>query len=497
MTETPVADRDRDLIERVRSLCGQAASRLPAGSAAAVTRAAGTLGEPLRIAFAGRVSSGKSTLVNGYLGRRLAATDEGECTTVVTYVRFGPTDQAHAVLHDGGVVDLPLDPDGPLPAELGVDPARVASIEVELSLEVLRDTVIIDTPGLNSPHEDNVERTREAVGIDPASQAAAATADAILFVLNARAHDDEREVLRQFRGVSLGLQAAPSNAIGLLAKADEVTADDDPRPAAATLAAGQARLLGGEVATVLPVIGLLAQAAEAGFTDADASAIRALAALGAAARHEMLLGGDYFLDFDSPVSPDRRQRLYDMLRLFGLRQLLAAADAGASGPAMAAELRQCSGMAALRTEIDRRFRARRSALKAAKVLAAVRAIATGPDADYATRRWAAGAIDDLGHDPAMHPLAELRALSLVSSGAAEMPPDQRDEALRVLSDTDTARRLGMPAAAPDELLAAAGQGVSRWTAVANTAISPRAREAARIVARSLDLERDYLGGGQP
>jgi hypothetical protein len=497
MSTRPAADHGEDLTSRLRSLCGQVASRLPEGSSAAVRRACDSLGEPLRIAFVGRVSSGKSTLVNGYLGRRLAPTDEGECTTLVTSVGFGPSDQARAVLRDGSVLALPLGADGPLPSELGVDPARVGSIEVELSLEVLRDTIIIDTPGLNSPHEDNVGRTREAVGIDPASQAAAATADAILFVLNARAHDDEREILRQFRGVSLGLHAAPSNAIGLLAKADEVSQDQDPWPAATAVAAGQARLLGGDVATVLPVVGLLAQTAEADFTDADATTIRILAGLGAEAREEMLLGSDYFTGLESPVEPGQRRRLYDMLRPFGLRQLLAAADRGASGPAMVEELRACSGMAALRAEIDRRFRARQAALKAAKVLEAVRTAAAGPDVDYATRRWAAGALDDLGSDPAMHPLEELRALSLISSGAAALPEADRDEAIRVLSDCDPARRLGLPAAGPDELLAAASAGVRRWTALATTAISPRARDVARIVARSLDLERDHLEGGQP
>ena len=512
MTTDSGADQGEGLLDRVRQLCGQAADRLPAGPAALVRQAAGSLGEPLRLAFVGRVSSGKSTLVNGYLGRLLAPTDEGECTKVVTSFRFGPADRAQACLHDGSVLPVPLDPGGTLPSKLDVEVDEIRSIEVELSLEVLRDTTIIDTPGLNSVHDENSSRTHDelgisargndargndARGIDPESRYAAATADAVLFVLNATAHDDERMVLREFRGVSLGLHAAPSNAVGLLTKADEVTMDDDPWAAAVGLAARQSRQLGRDVATVLPVIGLLAETAEARFTESDAAAIRGLAALGQQDREVMLLSAQYFTGFDSAVDPASRERLYTMLRPHGLRRLLAAADEGASGPAMVEALRQCSGMAAVRAEIDRRFRARAVALKAAKALAAMAAAVSSAEVDHSTRAWATGAIDDLGLDPVMHGLEELRALSLVSSGAALLPRAQLDEAARVLAETRTDRRLGLPGAGRDALLAAAHQGVQRWTAIANTAISPRARDVARVITRSLDLECDRLGGEQP
>ena len=45
------------------------------------------LDEPLRVAIAGRVKAGKSTLLNALVGERLAATDAGECTRVVTWYR--------------------------------------------------------------------------------------------------------------------------------------------------------------------------------------------------------------------------------------------------------------------------------------------------------------------------------------------------------------------------------------------------------------------------
>ena len=57
--------------------------------------------EPLRIAIAGMVKSGKSTLLNALVGQRLAPTDAGECTKVVTWYGHGPRYEVTAVDHQG------------------------------------------------------------------------------------------------------------------------------------------------------------------------------------------------------------------------------------------------------------------------------------------------------------------------------------------------------------------------------------------------------------
>ncbi|MGH9208430.1 MAG: dynamin family protein, partial [Acidimicrobiales bacterium] len=45
------------------------------------------LDEPLRVAVAGKVKAGKSTLLNALVGEQIAPTDAGECTQVVTWYR--------------------------------------------------------------------------------------------------------------------------------------------------------------------------------------------------------------------------------------------------------------------------------------------------------------------------------------------------------------------------------------------------------------------------
>ena len=54
------------------------------------------LKEPLRLALAGMVKAGKSTLLNAMLGEQIAPTDAGECTRVVTWYRYSDDAVRHA-----------------------------------------------------------------------------------------------------------------------------------------------------------------------------------------------------------------------------------------------------------------------------------------------------------------------------------------------------------------------------------------------------------------
>ena len=80
---------------RIVELCDEAEQRLEGEEARAGVRAVrAQLAEPLRVAVAGRVKSGKSTLVNALLRHKVAPTAYGECTRAVTWFRFGYPPQA-------------------------------------------------------------------------------------------------------------------------------------------------------------------------------------------------------------------------------------------------------------------------------------------------------------------------------------------------------------------------------------------------------------------
>ena len=90
------------LISDVRELL-DSASEVYAGTptAAQVDVLRERLHAPLRVAIAGKVKAGKSTLLNALVGEQLAPTDEGECTRIVTWYQDGTTYRVVADLRNG------------------------------------------------------------------------------------------------------------------------------------------------------------------------------------------------------------------------------------------------------------------------------------------------------------------------------------------------------------------------------------------------------------
>src|SRR3954453_2669472 len=100
------------LSARVATLCDDAVRRVTPDVADQVKHVQIRLSEPLRVAIAGRLKAGKSTLVNALIGRRVAPTDVGECPRVVTRFTYGPADRVDVVRRDGTRRTLPLTDDG-------------------------------------------------------------------------------------------------------------------------------------------------------------------------------------------------------------------------------------------------------------------------------------------------------------------------------------------------------------------------------------------------
>ena len=138
------------------------------GCRAAVDEIAARLDEPLRVAFAGRVKAGKSTLLNALVGEELAPTDAGECTRIVTWYRDGHTSRVTLHLRDGDERQTTFSrDDGALTVDLGAGPVDdIERIDVQWPSKRLAGMTLIDTPGLGSVNEDGSAPTRRFLAID-------------------------------------------------------------------------------------------------------------------------------------------------------------------------------------------------------------------------------------------------------------------------------------------------------------------------------------------
>ncbi|HSK59004.1 MAG TPA: dynamin family protein, partial [Actinomycetospora sp.] len=294
----------------VVATCRALAPRVSLPTADAVDAVASRMLATPSLVVAGPVSSGKSTLVNALVGRRVAPTGAGECTGLTAHYVRGPADRLDVVLVDGTRRPLPLAAGGRVPAavgdRLGVRVEDVDHLVVTLTSGALDGLTVVDTPGTGS--------ARRPDGVS------GARADAALVVLPATAHAGDLHVL------PAPAAHGPAGVVAVLGRADTVS-DDDGRELAVELG----RRLGDRVGPVTPVIGLLAETAVTGALRAeDVGALRVLAGADPAVLEVALLDAELFTTAELPVPVEVRVRLLELLDLRGLALGLALLRADAA-----------------------------------------------------------------------------------------------------------------------------------------------------------------------
>ncbi|UQU61551.1 dynamin family protein [Couchioplanes caeruleus] len=508
------------LSARMATLCDEIVARVGPEAAGQVEHVRERLAEPLRIAIAGRLKAGKSTLVNALIGRRVAPTAAGECTRVVTRFRYGTADRVDVVCRDGERRSLPLGDDGMLPQRLGVPAARVAYLDVTLTSEKLRGLTVVDTPGLASTdtglsaraaaelgdagHQEAGRRETgrgepahqpdttapfdAAIDADSASEVAAAEAVAYVFTQAVRA--DDVQALEAFRSASARLASSPINALGVFGKVDTLVGGAaDPWPVAGPLAEQQAALLARTVSEVIPVVGLLAETGEAGrLTAADCAALRQLSATPVDQLRVLLASVDLFRTRPSAVEPARRERLLELLDLYGIGFCLAqlAADPSLGSGELVRRLVQASGFPRLQRTLEQTLRWRADAIKAGWALARLERIA-GHTGDLRDRETLRAATERLLREPAYHRLRLLEVAQRVATGAVPLPVAWERELTRLATSDDARWILRLPHAGPGELAAAAVEAAGRWRVYAVAGAAPAQSRVAQVAHRGFHL----------
>jgi replication fork clamp-binding protein CrfC len=456
------------------------------------------LNQPIRIALAGTLKAGKSTLVNALVGEDIAPTDATEATRIVTWFRNGPTPKVTANHRGGRRSNVPMtrDPhDRALSFDFAtLDPVDVVDLDVEWPAAELVNTTIIDTPGTSSLSRDVSERTlRLLVPEDGVPRV-----DAVVFLLRTLNAADIA-LLKQI-GELVGGSAGALGVIGVASRADEIGAGRiDAMMSAKDVASRFTTEMykTGICQAVVPVSGLLALTART-LRQSEFVALEKLAGVDVAELSKAMLSVDRFVREDSslPVDAATRAALLERFGMFGIRISIAVLRAGiGDSVALADELLDRSGLIALRDVIDQQFAQRSDLLKAHTALLSLRRfVELNPI--FATPHIVAD-IDPLLADT--HAFEELRLLSQLRSRQTTLNDDEMASLRRLIggSGTDAASRLGLQPDEPHDGPRAAFAAAQRWRRRAdhplNDPFTTRACRAAVRSAEGLVAEYAVLG----
>ncbi|GAB3537190.1 dynamin family protein [Phytohabitans suffuscus] len=493
------------LSARVAALCDDVGPRVGPAAQTQVLGVRRRLDEPLRVAIAGRLKAGKSTLVNALIGRRVAPTEVGECTRIVTQFRYGTADRVDVVRRDGSRSSLPLDESGMIPQRLGVPRHDISYVDVTLTSDHLRELTVVDTPGLSSTNTSVSAGARRFLfneapiddDIDDDSVGAISGAEAIIYVFTQSVRDDDLQALEAFRSISARLASNPINSLGLFNKVDKLVAGvADPWPVAGPLAADQTKVLRRVVSDVVPVVGLLAETTEAGrLTAADCEALRVLAQLPETERLVLMASVDLFTSRECRVPREQRERLLRLLDLYGIGfaiAQLAARPQLASGD-LVRMLFQASGFPRLRHTLDQAFRWRTDAIKAGWALSSLEKIASHTERPN-DRELLRDAIERVLQQPDYHRLRLLEVAQLVSTGSVGLPEPMEQELTRLALSNDPQWILNLPTAGTEQLVKAALDAATRWRVYAVAGASPSQSRVALVAHRGFYLLSQRVRG---
>jgi hypothetical protein len=480
-----------DLIERSRALLDRAESVFagsPGVEDLATTRA--RLDEPLRVAIAGKVKAGKSTLLNALVGDRLAPTDTGECTKIVTWYQDGHTYQVLLFPRDGSApVQARFErDDGAIDVDIGGrDPVAIDRLEITWPSSSLRQITLIDTPGVDTLSDEIGERAYDF--LDPKDTET--PADAVLYLMK-HIHKSDIRLLEAFHDEAVS-QPNPINAIAVLSRADEVGGGRiDAMGSARRIAARYARdaRLRRLVQVVLPMAGLLAETAGT-LTEREFRQLGELASVPRRTLENYLLSADRFIDADPeiPLTSVERSDLLGRFGIFGIRQSMALMRSKnvQSSVELAEELTRRSGLNDLQTILTTLFVDRAAVLKSRSALLAVERLCE----ENAHNPVSADLLLEIEEIMAgAHPFNELSTLAAMRTRGMKGREEDLLDLERTLGSGGTApwQRLGLQEdTPPEEMLSTTYESIGRWQRLAENPLTNHdLSQASRVAIRSLE-----------
>ncbi|WP_250037641.1 dynamin family protein [Paractinoplanes maris] len=466
--EWPLTDSVLDVAERAAA---SSQTALAAAGHAAMLR----LRRPLGVAVVGRVSAGKSTLVNAVLGTAVSPTAGGECTRVVYVFRHELWTSAMAVPRNSSPA-RPVRLEGSrLAADLPFPAADIERVDVTMPVPMLELATVFDTPGLASTNRETSAVTERLLDD---TMSATVAADALLFCVNGPIKEDEEEAVRTFRTGRSKVRMTGGSAVAVLTKADAMSQDrrrtlKEAESLAQRMSASHADIFGG----VFPVVGLLAETAMTGAL--RARHVTALAELATAwtvdDTHVALLSDEVFYEVPGPVATVQRHELMGLLGCYGIGELMEVLRSSprADVRVLTQVAREASGYDQMERRLRMTLGSRADVMKAGATLQELM------DCAYYVGDWNVyGAAQELLDRPEMFPLHLLDISRQLASGRVKPPPGLAEQAWVAVT-------VGLAPVRPKEAAMHVAQWRS-WSSLTDNA----GRAVARVMIRAWQLATD-------
>ncbi|MEV0937419.1 dynamin family protein [Streptomyces phaeochromogenes] len=506
-----------------------------------VRNARARMAQPMRVAVAGRLKCGKSTLVNALLGEEVS--DTGQLELTFNVCEFHHSDRPGLIVHFKDGRPAEKWPQGSLSrlTARSADGLRllrsVRKVEVGRPSPLLRRFRLIDTPGLASVHGTDSQNTLSFLGIDDpverdetarvlkelgqdarsvhaASAAEMDRADAVVFVFSRGLGRADQQAVESFAG-AYGEVVSPLKAFGVLSRSDQYwppmgetgpdgmpadPLDHDPMATARRMADSylQRPAVRRVFRTVVPVSGLLGTGAQCMPSD-EFGPLAELAKVPPRLLADRMEDVQMFCVRDYPELPvpaEVRAALVDRLGAWGVFLACGLLRDGLSEDAVRQHLLERSGVTELRELVLRHFGNRSSLIKldhgqreiaeeVGRLRAGAQRARQRPPAvaDRVAQVLESMRVTDSGP-------SELAALSAYYGGRLTLTEQEQAQLLEVTGEhgTSCAARLGLhPGTGVDVLLTTARGRIAHWAALAGDPLLDRPTlTTARVVLRSYE-----------
>jgi ribosome biogenesis GTPase A len=118
--------------------------------------------EPMKVAITGQFSSGKSTFLNALLAKDILPTGVTPVTSKVNYIRYGDDFRLKVVFNNGSEEFHSIENIKSFTDQRG-KVEDIAYLTLYAPLEILKEVVFVDTPGLNSQSDADTQVTQKVL----------------------------------------------------------------------------------------------------------------------------------------------------------------------------------------------------------------------------------------------------------------------------------------------------------------------------------------------